>query len=459
MYDPNFGPIVAGHPQKMHVILAIDTSLSMFRKTPKSPKRYIDITIEALEHFIDYTSDKTHNTVNEIAIVNFSKELNFIAPFELGSEQLEFPNKLKETIKKSGPGGSCQLTENLLKLEKVAKHGLGDDSFIDIFLITDKKIGSSPQHLEFLEDLDLQTRLFVFYFDESIEDESTNQISCTSKFIQKLARTNFKEKTFFDKICTKNEANFTLPDLLSEKMIHRYTTHIAELIVSVNLGSLEDKCTLFPQPRTIALEQNSELEIIGFTPLNSLMGLPIISRHCLIPRGTDSEPNLLALMTKTTMETKTDPNIALVQIKNKGQNHLQNIYGFVTLMNFKTTSTNYQKCKDMQMCLLLVDDISWLGNFDNLAPNSRLQARTENIIRNPQNSLNKYFPIQAGFGAFGNEQQKSYCNPLQSQIWKNGNNVAVDYSKLVKATRKLPHDDENKHIGLGFFTQQMLIFD
>ena len=59
----------------MHVIIALDASLAMFKKAPNSNQKYIDIAVESIEHFIDYTSDMTHNKVNEIALVTFSKDI------------------------------------------------------------------------------------------------------------------------------------------------------------------------------------------------------------------------------------------------------------------------------------------------------------------------------------------------------------------------------------------------
>ena len=80
-------------------------------------------------------------------------------------------------------------------------------------------------------------------------------------------------------------------------MIHRYTTQIAELVVSINLGQLQDNCTLFPQPRVIQVKQNGSFNILGFLPMKTLLGLPIISRHVLVPRGRKlDEPHLLHIM-------------------------------------------------------------------------------------------------------------------------------------------------------------------
>ena len=488
----------------MHLILALDTSLSMYRQSPEKSNlnnRYIDISHAAIESFIDYTSDSTHNNINEIALITFAKEISYLSPFVLNKEQLDFIPLLKEKINKGGPGGSCNLIESLLNLEKTAKEGLGDDSFIDIFLITNKKfdqklMGNNGSNFEkeLLDKLDRQTRLFIFYFSEvDNKTDNDNEANFVQKF-QQATVADQKERShptlFFDRISSKNDENFKLSELLGEKMIHRFTTHIAELVVNVKLGTLEDKATLFPQPRTVVLNHNSVFDIVGFISMDKLIGLPIISRHCLMPRGLADDPNLLQFIAQGNIElVKNDsskqPYVALVEIYNcekvkKENNNKENenpttkfldfqekevkqegIYGLLTLMDFKTTSTNFEKAgAKMQTCLLLIDEIPWLGPLENLDINPRFQALQNKININPKNNENEYFPIAAGVGAYLSEvdlsnkntvvnssssnnnsqktilNQKSYHCPYDCQIWNSGEHITNDYGKLMKLMKK-----------------------
>ena len=68
----------------------------------------------------------------------------------------------------------------------------------------------------------------------------------------------------------------------------------------------------------MVLEQNSVLDVIGFIPLSQLMGLPIISRHVLIPIGTASEAHLLTLFVQTNLTVSAkNPSVAFVRVVNK----------------------------------------------------------------------------------------------------------------------------------------------
>ena len=51
----------------MHLILALDTSLSMFKKKPGEKNDYADISIEGISQFIEYTSDGSESVI-EIAL-------------------------------------------------------------------------------------------------------------------------------------------------------------------------------------------------------------------------------------------------------------------------------------------------------------------------------------------------------------------------------------------------------
>merc|ERR1711879_201819 len=117
-------------------------------------------------------------------------------------------------------------------------------------------------------------------------------------------------------------------------MIHRYTTNITELIVPVNLGQLQDNCNLFPQPRKIQVQQNGSFEIVGFMNLSTLMGLPIISRHVLVPRGRSlEEPHLLQAIHQAQKNA-----IALAKYEDKNKDVTQ--YCFICPMNYKTEQSS-----------------------------------------------------------------------------------------------------------------------
>ena len=51
----------------MHLILALDTSLSMFKKKPGEKNDYADVAIEGISQFIEYTSDGSESVI-EIAL-------------------------------------------------------------------------------------------------------------------------------------------------------------------------------------------------------------------------------------------------------------------------------------------------------------------------------------------------------------------------------------------------------
>jgi len=131
-------------------------------------------------------------------------------------------------------------------------------------------------------------------------------------------------------------------------------------------------------------------------------------------------------------------------------------------MNFKTTSTNVSKNKEMQVCLLLVEEVPWLGDLQNLAPNARTQNLKDNVLKSSHSNntnLNEYFPIETAGGAFG-DRQKSYACPNLSQIWKTGNNspgssLSSDYLKLIKSSKKLPYTDKTKSTA---FQKELLRF-
>lgn len=50
----------------MHLILALDTSLSMFKRKSEDKSDYADVAIEGISQFIEYTSDGSESVI-EIA--------------------------------------------------------------------------------------------------------------------------------------------------------------------------------------------------------------------------------------------------------------------------------------------------------------------------------------------------------------------------------------------------------
>merc|ERR1711976_1079928 len=90
-----------------------------------------------------------------------------------------------------------------------------------------------------------------------------------------------------------------------------------------------------------------------------LLGLPIISRHVLVPRGRKmDEPHLLQIIHQSQRD-------AVAFVKHEDQ------FGFICAMNYITTST-LGDSKDLNMCLLLVNEVPWLGKLENLTPNVHL---------------------------------------------------------------------------------------
>ena len=51
----------------MHLILALDTSLSMFKKKSDEKHDYAEVAIEGINQFIEYTSDGSESVI-EIAL-------------------------------------------------------------------------------------------------------------------------------------------------------------------------------------------------------------------------------------------------------------------------------------------------------------------------------------------------------------------------------------------------------
>lgn len=496
----------------MHLILALDTSLSMFKRKSEDKSDYADVAIEGISQFIEYTSDGSESVI-EIASAIFSRELEIVSKFALKEDQDNFAEILKTKIKEHGPGGRCLLVENIKKLEEMAKNGLGDDSFLDLFLITDKVIDEKMQ-TELLSSLDDQTRIFVFSFAEdrcpgsqinacgsndrtnkietktevtsnsptnispnpsrhpSSESNNENSNSLNANFlntkinneppISSIESKIIGDKIFIDFIKSDNDKGFTISEDMGEKMIHRYTTQIAELVVSINLGQLQDNCTLFPQPRVIQVKQNGSFNILGFLPMKTLLGLPIISRHVLVPRGRQlDEPHLLHIMYQAQKDS-----VAFVKYENQ--------FGFICAMNYITTSTMGDS-QDLNMCLLLVNEVPWLGKLENLTPNIHLflhpQSRDERmkyLILNPDLDVDAVlknptilFPVKAGHGAFGENRKKSYAVPGQAQLWKNEAAINTDCLKLSRLAKKIPADDsKNKQFvrDLNKFKKQAFIF-
>jgi hypothetical protein len=494
----------------MHLILALDTSLSMFKKKSEDKSDYADVAIEGISQFIEYTSDGSESVI-EIASAIFSRELEIVSKFALKEDQDNFAEILKTKIKENGPGGRCLLVDNIKKLEEMAKNGLGDDSFLDLFLITDKVIDEKMQ-TELLSSLDDQTRIFVFSFAEdrcpgsqinacksndrinktdmkteilsnsptnispnpsrhpSSESKNENSNSLNANFlntknnkdISSIESKIIGDKIFIDFIKSDNDKGFTISEDMGEKMIHRYTTQIAELVVSINLGQLQDNCTLFPQPRVIQVKQNGSFNILGFLPMKTLLGLPIISRHVLVPRGRKlDEPHLLHIMYQAQKDS-----VAFVKYENQ--------FGFICAMNYITTST-IGDAENLNMCLLLVNEVPWLGKLDNLTPNIHLflheQSREERmkylnlnpdldvdaVLKNPT----ILFPVKAGHGAFGESRKKSYAFPSQAQLWRNEAAINTDCLKLSRLAKKIPADDsKNKQFmrDLNKFKKQAFIF-
>lgn len=181
------------------------------------------------------------------------------------------------------------------------------------------------------------------------------------------------------------------------------------------------------------------------------MGLSVISRHVLLPRGRKKdEPHILQLMFQAQRDS-----VAIAKYDDQ--------FAFITAMNYKTTCT-VGTAKDLHMCLLLVDSVPWLGPLENLTPNLQLMetTRSTKICRSenhtPGTSL---FPIPAGRGAFGDSHEKSYACPPASQVWRNEGQITTDFNKLNKLIRKIPDDSRNAAFQRDFnrFTRLCHVFN
>ena len=411
----------------MPVLVVLDTSITMFKSVQSENTKLIDVCVTALGSFFEYTSEPDRHQT-QLALATVARDYSIIAPYCIEEEdQLKIYSDLQKRIKEKGPEGRCIIPENLSALEELTKQGFGSDCFLDIFLVTDKKL-STQNWNKSLED---QTRLFIFSFDQTFNEQTVHK------------------HQFIDFVYKNFDTKLSAADNLSELMINRFSSCVSELTVDLICGTLLDTFSLFPQPRIAEIKQHSKFEIKGFIQTHQIIGLPVLSRHFILPNGREKhEPHLLQIMAQADRT-----RFALV----KFEGH----YGFIGVMNYHTTSTA-ASIENSHFVLLITEKIPWIGDFQNLVPFSKWMMKNFKHHINAdegQKSSEKFFPVKSGEGAYL-DNKKSYAVNNYAQCWKNPNQISNDLLKLLKLSRRIPDENKNKQFKNDFekFQKQVRLY-